>query len=93
MKLPCSTLIAGVLLVGCMVQLPLAAEPKSPSSDLALTNVYDAFGVDKKGLVQDFGFSCVVNYKGKMILFDSGTDAKVFESNLKTLKIDLKKLI
>src|SRR4028118_1594280 len=57
-----------------------------------MTNVYDAFGRENKGLKQDFGFSCVVNYKGKMILFDAGTDARIFESNLKTLKIDLRKI-
>lgn len=48
--------------------------------------------VQRAGLKQDFGFSCVVNYNGKTILFDSGTDAKIFESNLKALKIDLRKI-
>lgn len=59
---------------------------------ITLTNVYDAFGKDIAGLNQDFGFSCVVQYNGKMILFDSGTDARKFERNLKALKIDLSKV-
>ncbi|MBL0311456.1 MAG: MBL fold metallo-hydrolase [Holophagaceae bacterium] len=59
---------------------------------MTMTNVYDAFGSEKKGLTQDFGFSSVIHYKGKLILFDSGTSAKIFEHNLKILKIDLKKV-
>ncbi|HLA96786.1 MAG TPA: MBL fold metallo-hydrolase, partial [Pyrinomonadaceae bacterium] len=38
------------------------------------------------------GVSTVIEYNGKTILFDSGTDAKVFESNLRSLKIDLRKV-
>ena len=71
---------------------PVAAQTKPTSINVTMTNVYDAFGKDDKGLTQDFGFSCVINYKGKMILFDSGTDARIFEKNLKALKIDLKKI-
>lgn len=72
--------------------LPLAAQKKTDSVGVTMTNVYDAFGKENKNLSQDFGFSCVVNYKGKWILFDSGTDARIFEKNLKTLKIDLRKI-
>ena len=57
-----------------------------------MTNAYDAFGSEKMGLRRDFGFSTVVEYRGKTILFDAGTDARVFESNLKTLKIDLRRV-
>ncbi|MEO6590586.1 MAG: MBL fold metallo-hydrolase [Pyrinomonadaceae bacterium] len=69
-----------------------AAQTKTDSGGVTMTNVYDAFGRDNKNLTQDFGFSCVVNYKGKMILFDSGTDARIFEKNLKALKIDLREI-
>ena len=74
------------------IVFPVAAQVKTAFSGITMTNVYDAFGKDNKGLTQDFGFSCVINYKGKMILFDSGTDARIFEKNLKTLKIDLRKI-
>ena len=72
--------------------LPIAAQTKPTSSGVIMTNVYDAFGKENKGFKQDFGFSTVVEYKGKTILFDSGTDARVFESNLRALKIDLRKI-
>ena len=90
----CSPSILAVLLiiVQLAVVLPVAAQKKPTAPGVAMTNVYDAFGSEKKGLKHDFGFSTVIEYKGKMILFDAGTDARVFESNLKSLKIDLRKI-
>jgi 7,8-dihydropterin-6-yl-methyl-4-(beta-D-ribofuranosyl)aminobenzene 5'-phosphate synthase len=57
-----------------------------------LTNAYDAFGKENRSLTQDFGFSCIVEYKGKTILFDAGTNTRLFEQNIKSLKIDLAKI-
>lgn len=81
------------LLIGQLADVfPVGAQTKQDSSFVTMTNVYDAFGKDIAGLTQDFGFSSVIKYNGKMILFDSGTDARIFEKNLKTLKIDLRKI-
>lgn len=55
----------------------------------SVINLYDAFGKDKS-LVQDFGFSCILKYQGKTILFDAGSNADFFRKNVKKLKIDLK---
>jgi len=85
-------LIALTIIVGLTIGSSAAARTKSASLGVALTNAYDAFGSEKEGLRHDFGFSTVVEYKGKTILFDAGTDAKIFESNLKSLKIDLRKI-
>lgn len=71
---------------------PIAAQTPTGSLGVTMTNVYDAFGRSVKGAAQDFGFSTAVNYKGKWILFDSGTNARIFEKNLKSLKIDLRKI-
>ena len=92
MKKLFTILIASVFLAGIFIISPVVAQTNPTTSGVTMTNVYDAFGKDNKGLTQDFGFSCVINYKGKMILFDSGTDARIFEKNLKALKIDLKKI-
>lgn len=81
-----------IVIAGCVAGSPTSAQTRATSSDILITNVYDAFGSEGKGLKQDFGFSSVVQYKGKTILFDAGTDARVFESNLKSLKIDLSKI-
>lgn len=64
----------------------------SDAGRVKLTNAYDAFGKENKSLTQDFGFSCIVEYKGKTILFDAGTNTKLFEQNIKSLKIDLRKI-
>lgn len=85
------------LLLICLIiinffNLSVTGKPKQPTPGITLSNVYDAFGKENVELKQDFGFSCLINYKGKMILFDSGTDARIFEQNLKALKIDLRKI-
>lgn len=91
-KRPLSILAALVIITQFVLVLPVAAQTKPTSLSMVMTNVYDAFGKENKKLKQDFGFSTVVEYKGKTILFDAGTDARVFESNLKSLKIDLRKI-
>ncbi|HZI85933.1 MAG TPA: MBL fold metallo-hydrolase [Pyrinomonadaceae bacterium] len=40
----------------------------------------------------DWGFTALVEYGGKRILFDTGNDAAIFERNVRALKIDLKRL-
>jgi predicted TIM-barrel enzyme len=63
-------LVAFAIVAQVAIVLPVKAQ--NPASiGVNLTNAYDAFGKDVAGLKQDFGFSCVVNYKGKMILFDA----------------------
>jgi 7,8-dihydropterin-6-yl-methyl-4-(beta-D-ribofuranosyl)aminobenzene 5'-phosphate synthase len=54
-----------------------------------VVNLYDAFGEDKEGLKKDFGFSCIVKFKGITILFDGGTNADIFQNNIEALNIDL----
>jgi 7,8-dihydropterin-6-yl-methyl-4-(beta-D-ribofuranosyl)aminobenzene 5'-phosphate synthase len=92
MKQSVSALITLAVIIVLTVPSSATAQTKSFPPGVVLTNVYDAFGKDIKGLKRDFGFSTVVEYGGKTILFDAGTDARVFESNLKALKIDLRKV-
>lgn len=91
MKQSISVLAALAIIIG-FIDTAAAAQTKPTSSGVVMTNAYDAFGSKKKGLKHDFGFSTVIEYKGETILFDAGTDARVFESNLKSLKIDLRKI-
>ena len=56
-----------------------------------ITILYDAFGKSPQ-LTKDWGFSALVEYDGKRILFDTGNNARILESNVKTLKVDLRKL-
>src|SRR5207247_1603189 len=40
----------------------------------------------------DWGFSALIEYQGKRILFDTGNNADTFAANVKSLKVDLARL-
>ena len=56
-----------------------------------VTIVYDAMGVPSE-LERDWGFSALIEYGGRRILFDTGTDGGILERNAKRLGIDLTRL-
>ena len=91
---------AALLLVACKQASPEAVKPEpvqpaekpasgwaSDQDELTLVNLYDSFGEANEELTQDFGFSTIVRYRGKTILFDSGTSADVFAKNLAAMGI------
>src|SRR5260370_22038349 len=41
---------------------------------------------------KDWGFSALIEYDGKRVLFDTGNDAELFAQNVKAAGIDLRKL-
>lgn len=91
-----SILIPAVLF--CCILVFSCAKTKSEErdniilEDNSVINLYDAFGEDREGLTKDFGFSCLIRYKGKTILFDAGTNAETFRSNVEAMNIDLTKV-
>jgi len=56
-----------------------------------ITILYDAFG-KPSSLVKDWGFSALIEYGGKRILFDTGDNADIFAHNIMAKKIDLTRL-
>lgn len=56
-----------------------------------ITMLYDAFGKPSP-MHKDWGFSALVEYGGKRILFDTGNNAEVLAHNVKAKGIDLKTL-
>ena len=76
--------------VAAILALPmggsLAAEPAK-----RVTILYDAFGKDA-AMKKDWGFSALVEYGAKRVLFDTGNNAEVFAANVKAAGIDLSKL-
>lgn len=56
-----------------------------------ITILYDAFGKSST-MKKDWGFSALVEYGGKRILFDTGNSADIFGQNVKASGVDLKKL-
>lgn len=55
------------------------------------TILYDAFG-NVENLKKDWGFSALIEYSGKKILFDTGNNARTFAANVKAMRVDLKDL-
>src|ERR1700691_194717 len=76
--------ILRVLVPASVAVIPCRAQDK-------VTILYDAFG-ESKELTKDWGFSALVEHNGKLILFDTGNNATIFEHNVKALGIDLTKL-
>jgi 7,8-dihydropterin-6-yl-methyl-4-(beta-D-ribofuranosyl)aminobenzene 5'-phosphate synthase len=77
-----------VLLAAGLTGAAIAASPEGTGGDTIL-NLYDAFGPEHPGLTQDFGFSALVRYRGRTILFDSGTHAAILKRNVEALGVDL----
>lgn len=88
-------LLIGILCFGSCQQpsdeSPSMNQKKSATivEDYTITNLYDAFGKTKEGLTKDFGFSALIKYKGKLILFDAGTNADILKKNVNMLGINL----
>ena len=73
--------------LSCLL-LGLAFASSAQGAD-QVTILYDAFGESAK-LKADWGFSALVEYSGKKILFDAGNNSEIFAANVKSLGIDLK---
>lgn len=77
-----------ILLVTSIATGASAQQPVAPGT---ITNLYDAFG-KPNGMTKDFGFSCIVEYQGKVILFDAGSNADIFKHNCGVAGVDLKEV-
>ncbi len=56
-----------------------------------ITILYDAFGKSPT-MIKDWGYSALVEYGGKRILFDTGNNPQIFAKNVTAAGVDLKKL-
>jgi 7,8-dihydropterin-6-yl-methyl-4-(beta-D-ribofuranosyl)aminobenzene 5'-phosphate synthase len=83
-------LTANCFRVICCLLLGLGSFSSARASGRA-TILYDAFG-NAESLKKDWGFSVLIGYSGKKILFDTGNNAKTFADNAKAMRIDLKDL-
>ena len=72
-----------------LVHPPGALASLPPAGENRITNLYDAFS-DSSELEEDWGYSALVEYNGKRILFDAGNNADVFKRNVDKLVLDLR---
>jgi 7,8-dihydropterin-6-yl-methyl-4-(beta-D-ribofuranosyl)aminobenzene 5'-phosphate synthase len=79
------------IIVLCAVVVLAAHDPSAAESSNRITVLYDAFGQPSE-MKKDWGFSALVEYGGKRILFDTGNNADIFAHNVKSKGVDLTKL-
>src|SRR5262249_40619249 len=80
--------IVALLMSGAGICSPPAhAQPSAKQ----ITVLYDAFGKTST-MTKDWGFSALIEYGGKRILFDTGNNADIFAHNVDAKGIDLKTL-
>lgn len=84
-------LTAALLLLLLLPGATAAAIPAGPPAPSRVTILYDAFG-DRAGLERDWGFSALIEYGGRRILFDAGNDGAIFTRNVRALGVDLRRL-
>lgn len=75
------------LLFRWLVFLVLLSAATCRASD-GITILYDAFGRES-GLQKDWGFSALIEYQGKRILFDTGDNAGIFAHNVNAKNVNL----
>jgi 7,8-dihydropterin-6-yl-methyl-4-(beta-D-ribofuranosyl)aminobenzene 5'-phosphate synthase len=78
------------LALGCLFFSPFLL-PYSAHAKDRVTILYDAFS-ESKEVTKDWGFSALIEHDGRLILFDAGNNAEIFQHNVKSLGIDLNKL-
>ena len=78
-----------LLLGACAEQQHKSAAPDAGKAQI--TVLYDAFG-KRADLQKDWGYSALVEYGGKRILFDTGGNPDILEHNVKASGVDLSHL-
>jgi 7,8-dihydropterin-6-yl-methyl-4-(beta-D-ribofuranosyl)aminobenzene 5'-phosphate synthase len=84
---PAAALVLVTSLVTWFAAPMASASPPKPQ----ITVLYDAFG-DTPGMQKDWGYSALIEYAGKRILFDTGNNPDILAQNAKAKGIDLSKL-
>ena len=79
---------ASLLIILSLVTIGSAYAQEPPAR---VTILYDAFG-KPSNLKRGWGYSALVEYGGKRVLFDTGGEVNDFASNVKTLGVDLTRL-
>ena len=84
--------LSAALIFGWSTCMATPADPPSESDgNERLTVLVDAFG-SQPGLRKDWGYSALIEYGGKRILFDAGNDPDGFKANVQRLGVDLSRL-
>ena len=72
-----------------IIALLLCLGPNLIAGENKLLNLYDNIG-EMEQAITDWGFAVLIQYNGKVILFDGGASAAILQHNAGILKADLK---
>lgn len=84
-----SLLSLSILILIATLQTAMAED--AGAKNVRITVLYDAFG-NAESMQKDWGYSALVEYDGKRILFDTGNNPDILAQNVKAKGVDLKKL-
>src|SRR5580698_8269314 len=80
-----------LLLIECAATISAPPMASAAPGNAQITVLYDAFG-KVSTMQKDWGYSALVEYSGKRILFDTGNNPEVLAQNAKAKGVDLTKL-
>ncbi len=80
--IPVAALALALFLSGYAIR-----EKPGPAGN-SVTILYDAFGKSPR-MQKDWGYSALIDYGGKRILFDTGNNPEIFARNVKAAGVDL----
>ena len=85
----CLMALISIICLSAIYKIASAKEPESSGGKVTI--IYDAFG-KPSDLERGWGYSALVEYGGKKILFDTGGQYAAFKFNVDRLNIDLSKI-
>jgi 7,8-dihydropterin-6-yl-methyl-4-(beta-D-ribofuranosyl)aminobenzene 5'-phosphate synthase len=80
-----------LLLIECAATISAPPMARAAPGNAQITVLYDAFG-KVSTMQKDWGYSALVEYSGKRILFDTGNNPEILAQNAKAKGVDLTKL-
>ena len=83
--------VAGLAAIAGSAVVISSSPVQAQSSTAQITVLYDAFGKTST-MKKDWGFSVLIEYGGKRVLFDTGNNADIFAHNVAARGIDLTQL-
>jgi 7,8-dihydropterin-6-yl-methyl-4-(beta-D-ribofuranosyl)aminobenzene 5'-phosphate synthase len=92
MAIRCKSIgLLSLTLLILLTAIPVAVADDAGAKNVQITVLYDAFG-NTPGMQKDWGYSALVEYDGKRILFDTGNNPEILAQNVKAKGVDLSKL-
>ena len=80
-----------IVLAACAIATSPSRAATGGDAKAQITVLYDAFG-KASGMQKDWGYSALIEYGGKRVLFDTGNRPDILEKNAKAKGVDLSKL-